>query len=231
MENRQEELLKIIINEYIKNAEPVSSGFLVNKFNLPYSPATVRNELVKLEKDGYIFQPHTSAGRVPTEKGFNFFIKNFLKLNNTNKKNQKNVNLANEMSIKQAAKSLAEESGLAVFWALHRNNVYYTGISNLLSQPEFCETQKVIDISRVIDHIDEIINEIFKDIKYSEQILIGENNPFGAVCGSVIIKYKNKDVPSVAKAMASEDGMLGIIGPMRMDYEKCVALINGILLT
>ncbi len=216
MEERQEKLLKTIIKEYIKTAEPISSGFLVEKFNLPYSPATVRNEMAKLEEAGYIFQPHTSSGRVPTIKAYEFYIEDLKP-----KKTAISISLDKnkEDSIKQTAKFLAEKSGLAVFWALHKNNLYYTGISNLLSQPEFKRYELAVDVSKVIDKLEDIINEIFPEVRHEPSVMVGQNNPFGSVLGTVICKYKGAD----------GDGMIGIVGPVRMDYEKCLGLIKYIM--
>jgi len=216
MEARQQELLKIIVKEYTKTAEPVSSGFLVERFNLPYSSATVRAEMAALEEEGYIAQPHTSAGRLPTEKAYRFYIENFL----SHKKSAVvfAVKKNDEQSIKTTARELAERSGLAVFWAIHKNNLYYTGISNLLSQPEFHRYEVAIDISKVIDQMEDIISGIYKEVSYEGEILVGERNPFGSVCGTVLTKYRSE----------AGDGMLGIIGPMRMDYDKCVGLVDSV---
>jgi len=79
LKNRKKEILKNLVLEYIKTGEPVGSARIVKKFNLSVSPATVRNEMVELEKMGYIYQPHISAGRVPTSKGYRFFIESILK--------------------------------------------------------------------------------------------------------------------------------------------------------
>ena len=72
--DRQQKILNSLISEYINSAEPVSSQILKEKFNFDCSGATIRNDLQDLTKEGYITQPHTSAGRVPTEKGYKFFI-------------------------------------------------------------------------------------------------------------------------------------------------------------
>ncbi|MEA3272808.1 MAG: DeoR family transcriptional regulator, partial [Patescibacteria group bacterium] len=77
--NRKAQLLEYLTREYIQTAEPVGSGVLVDKYDLGVSSATIRNDLAELEKEGFIFQPHTSAGRVPTEKGFLYFVDNFIK--------------------------------------------------------------------------------------------------------------------------------------------------------
>lgn len=75
MTNRQGKILNVIVKEYVKSSKPVSSKILAQKHRLELSSATIRNEMKELEKQGYLQQPHTSAGRIPTEKGYRFFIK------------------------------------------------------------------------------------------------------------------------------------------------------------
>lgn len=77
---RQEEILSLIIQSYTTTPEPVSSKYLSDVFNLGVSPATIRNEMAVLEDKGYIHAPHTSAGRVPTEKGYRYFVQRLLKI-------------------------------------------------------------------------------------------------------------------------------------------------------
>jgi len=226
MDKRKELILKTIIKEHIKTAQPVGSEGLVDKYNLDISSATVRSEMVELEQAGYIAQPHTSAGRVPTEKAYNFYLENLSekKLSEAEVKIfEKLLSKKDEISFKQAAKALAKFSDNAVFWAFHKHNLYYTGISNLLHQPEFSETSLIYDISEVIDRVDEIIDKIFNDLKFGEQVLLGSENPFSEHCSAVIAKYRlNEHV-----------GLVGILGPTRMNYEKNLALIkfvNNILM-
>jgi len=71
---RQEKILNALVGEYIKNAEPVSSKLLCQKKDFNVCPATIRNEMQRLTDMGYAYQPHTSAGRVPTEKAYHYFI-------------------------------------------------------------------------------------------------------------------------------------------------------------
>jgi heat-inducible transcriptional repressor len=74
LEDRKAAILKAVVEEYIQTAQPVGSGHIADAPGIGVSPATVRNELVQLEKQGYLHQPHTSAGRVPTDKGYRFFV-------------------------------------------------------------------------------------------------------------------------------------------------------------
>jgi len=109
-------------------------------------------------------------------------------------------------------------SGGAVFWAFHKNDLYYTGLSNLFSQPEFTRVGMVCDVSAIIDRMEEIIDDIFEDLEDGEQILIGTKNPFGNFLSTVLVKYKNNNA----------SGVFGILGPMRMDYARNLALVEFI---
>ncbi len=75
---RQAKILKLIVREHVKSAIPVASGTLVEGYHLDVSSATVRNEMAQLEKLGYLLQPHTSAGRIPTENGFRYFVERLM---------------------------------------------------------------------------------------------------------------------------------------------------------
>ncbi len=226
MDKRKELILKTIIKEHIKTALPVGSEGLVDKYNLNISSATVRNEMAELEAEGYIAQPHTSAGRVPTEKAYEFYLENLSekKLSEVEAKIfEKLLAKKDEFNFKQAAKALAKISNNAVFWAFHRHNLYYTGISNLLHQPEFSESGMVYDISEVIDRLDEVIVRVFNDLKFGEQIMLGSKNPFSPYCGAVMSKYR----------LGDNIGLVGVLGPIRMNYEKNLALVklvNNILI-
>jgi transcriptional regulator of heat shock response len=203
---RQKELFKLILEEYVKTAQPVGSKLVVEKFNLDISPATVRNDMAELEEQDLIYQPHTSAGRIPTEYGYKYYIQNFV---NLDKKNNK-IKLT-ERDIRENAKKIAEESGLAIFIGFGAQDVYYTGLANLFSQPEFQNLNLVFDVTRVLDHLDEVMKNVYNSVSRIE-IKIGDENPFDKNCSAIMIKSKNV--------------LFGILGPTRMDYQKNVEFIN-----
>ena len=221
---RKKHLLDVIIKEHLQSAAPVSSGSLVEKYNLGFSPATVRNEMMELEEDGYIYQPHTSAGRVPTQAAYKLMLEEILQ---GKKKNElKGADKAileetfshDDKSYKQTARAVADMSKSAVFWAFHKNDLYYTGLSNLFSQPEFKQLDMVCDFSAVIDSLEDIIDEVFEDLEEGEQFLLGEKNPFGNFLSTALLKYKKN----------KQFGVFGIISPLRTDYEKNLALLEFI---
>ncbi len=88
MENRKENILKLVVESYIDTAEPVGSKFLVEKGGIDASGATVRNDMRELEEQGYLTHPHTSSGRMPTEQGFGYYVEHIMKRKELNKKMQ-----------------------------------------------------------------------------------------------------------------------------------------------
>jgi transcriptional regulator of heat shock response len=216
MNERQGKILDFLVREYINKAEPVGSGFLAEKEELGVSSATIRNDLAELEEQGLVSQPHTSAGRIPTEKGYKYFTDNFLKdfaLQAETDEIQK-IEGDGEEKIKNIAKSIAKISTDAVFVAFGKGNVYYTGISNLFKKPEFEDKNIVVNVSLVIDALDEKISKIYENNLEEPKIFLGEESPFGAGCAATVIR--------------KEKMMFGIMGLSRMDYEKNLALIKFI---
>lgn len=220
MNDRQQALLRTIITDYIKTAQPVGSQFIARTGRLNVSPATIRNEMVELEAAGYLYQPHTSAGRVPTVKGYQFYIDNFLEERPVPKRQERQLTQAADQGeqperLKALAKVIAEFSDGAVFIGFSGSDLYYTGLSNLFSQPEFAQHDLVRNLSEAIDHLDRVVNDIFSTIDEAE-VLIGARNPFGHDCSAVVAKYEINGVV----------GLLGILGPMRMDYQHNLGLIR-----
>ncbi len=82
LNDRKKRILQAIVEEYIETAEPVSSNTIVNKYEKDFSSATIRNEMAELESIGYLDKPHTSAGRIPSAKGYRFYVDELLKDDN-----------------------------------------------------------------------------------------------------------------------------------------------------
>jgi transcriptional regulator of heat shock response len=219
MENRQEKILAIIVKEHIISAEPVSSSVVSKKYKLAVSSATIRNEMAQLEKDGYIYQPHTSAGRVPTELAYVRYLKGVQAkdLSNVEKKDLEEILLNfDQENLKQAAKYIAKISNQAIFWAFHKNSLYYTGIFNLFQQSEFTNQALIPDVSLVIDRMEDVIFDVFETISFGPQIFVGQENPFGPIFSTLTLKYDQKRTT----------GLMGILGPMRMNYEKNLGILR-----
>ena len=233
MNQRQEQLLTHIVEDYIKTATPVGSDYLVKCYKLDVSGATVRNDCQVLEKEGYLTHPHTSAGRIPTENGYREYLESRIKnqelsksksiIKNESKQLEKVYKLAKKQAsayvktpvdkqdqqvTKSVVKMLAELTQGAVMFCFNKRDVYYTGLSYLFAQPEFQSLDLVYNIGAVVDHLDDVIEEFYDELTDEVTVRIGSENPFSSDCSFISFKFKQDNT----------DKMLGILGPMRMDY-------------
>ncbi|MEI8361554.1 MAG: hypothetical protein WCG01_05465 [bacterium] len=216
MDQRSEKILSAILKEYLKTAQPVGSTVLVSKYKLGISSATVRNAMNELEENGYIVQPHTSSGRIPTALAYKSFLSDLTSVKIAAKPFVTQLSDDLELDFKNLAREVAESTGLSVFWAINKRNFFHTGISNLLTQPEFIQTNLIYNISAMIDAMELIIEKKFEAFSDGLQVLIGEDNPFSPLCSSLILKYK----------ISGLSGLVGIIGPLRMNYESSLAVMK-----
>ncbi|MEK7139530.1 MAG: hypothetical protein AAB817_02420 [Patescibacteria group bacterium] len=224
MDDRRATLLATIIAEHVKTAQPVGSAVLVDKYHLPVSSATVRNDMAVLEEDGYIAQPHTSAGRIPTAKGYQFYVERGLKPTEPSTDEQRSLRQAAttageaiEQQVKSVAKEVANLAGQSVVVGFGPYHVYYTGLSNIFAQPEFAERGSVSSMSAVVDHLDDVMARLFATVESEPQVMIGADNPFGDACASVITRSR----------FGTVTGIFGVLGPIRMDYDRVMGLVRA----
>lgn len=226
MDSRLQKILSIVIEEYTNSAVPVGSKILVDKYGLDMSSATIRNDMARLEEEGYLYQPHTSAGRIPTDKGYRFFVEEMmgdqsLSLGEQRKLQAEILKLKaqNNRLSRTTAKLLSSLSGGLAITA-NQEDVYDFGISELLSKPEFQEVDEFCKIAEVLDYIDENVETILKQVSDGEtKIFIGQENPIKEIsnCSMIVSPYQNKE---------GERGLLAIIGPKRMKYAKNKSLLE-----
>ncbi len=223
---RQNKLLETIVRQYIQTAQPVGSEWLAENFKLDkkqISPATIRNEMSVLLEKGFLSQPHTSAGRIPTEKAYHYYIKNFLNKSGVEQNKTKKIDQIKHKKGEQMAKELgqtmAELTGELTMVAFDKNNFYYTGFSRLFSQPEFLQSsEEIYGLGQIVDRLDQVIADIFDDIKGEPEILVGRDNPFGDFCSTILTRL---EIPE-----SKQNVVFGLLGPLRMDYEQNLSLIN-----
>ena len=224
MEKRQEELLNLVIESYIQTAEPVGSKFLAYKEKIGWSEATIRNDLRALEEAGFLTHPHTSAGRIPTELGYRFYVNALdpakVKLNT--KENDKLESIFKdstdrEIIFKTAAKETSAVSHEAVIVAFTLDRIYYTGFSHLFEKPEFVNSEMVINTSRMFDSCEECLARFADKITKEPRVYVGSEHTFG--------NYLSLAAMPIA---GSKEGMFIVLGPLRMDYKKNLAIVNKI---
>ena len=142
MQERRKKILKAVVKEYQRTGEPVASLDLAKRWHFDFSPATVRAEMLILDKEGFLRQPHTSAGRLPTDKAFRFFVEEFgeeeLSPNEQEQILEQMRQLHNE-SMGEMAQFLADCSrGLGLSGAFGRMSDFHSaGLGWLAEEPEF----------------------------------------------------------------------------------------------
>jgi len=222
MNDRQKQLLGLVVENYVTSAEPVGSKLLVDNSNLGVSGATIRNEMRSLEEKGFLTHPHTSAGRIPTEQGYQYYVEQVMKpkavASKVKTELQEVLGVDSDITrqVKNVGKYVAENANNAVIIAINPESVYYTGISNLFSQPEFRDYAHVASFSTIFDQCEDRLDDLFDLVNKSEPtVLIGSHNPFGSACSMIVSQLEN-------------GGLFALMGPMRMDYDKNFALVNHV---
>lgn len=216
MTERQDILLKNLVENHIKTADAVASAYLSEKLNV--SSATVRNEMVALEESGMIYQPHTSAGRIPTIKGYEHYLEHHFDPKDPAKEIQEMLKRSRD-DYKEFAKMVAQISSQAVMIALDKYNYFYTGFSQLAEKPEFAEQHEIKNLAYIVDELDTALGELYDGQDGNTHILIGDENPFSQNFSFIVTSVRLKgEQPSV----------FGLLGPVRMDYNKLFGLTDFI---
>lgn len=231
---RQTQILVAIIEQYAEVASPVGSVTLAKLFGV--SSATIRSEMARLEEAGLITQPHTSAGRIPTDKGYRFYVNRLnerqddqiLCLNADNSRDNftrstQAISLRVEsrksradQAIRSAVDSLVELTG-NLGLATIGDQLYMNGIYNLFSQPEFESGEAVQSVAQLLDNLEPWLREVSPNEPLN--VYIGSENPIGKSSGASLIISK-------FESPFSHNSYIGVLGPTRQNYGKVVRLVR-----
>lgn len=219
--DRKQQVLKAIIKHFISTAEPVGSQTILVSYKFKVSPATIRNDMASLEKEGLIFQPHTSAGRIPTDSGYRQYIDEIADYDEARKQalqvlKQVQQSYAVEKvkeRIYDAVELIAKASNNVSFATVPDNKrTFYLGLANVLRQPEFLsDSIRASQVIEVLEKHDRFVN-LLNDLKIGKAVktFIGKENILEQIqsCSLIVTKY---DINGFK-------GYLGILGSTRMNY-------------
>lgn len=226
MTNRQRAILAAIIEQYAEIAVPVGSVTLAKLFGV--SSATIRSEMAKLEDMDLIMAPHTSAGRVPTDKGYRVYVNGITEatmselpsgIDRSARTIEAHVNShvdKADRAIRSAVDSLVELTGNMGF-ATIGSELYTKGIGTLFSQPEFLQGGHVQAVARLIDNIEPWLREAAPNEPLN--VFIGSENPIGKSSGATLIISK-------FRSPYSDRSYIGVIGPTRQNYARTMHLVS-----
>lgn len=219
MDSRQGKLLVAIIDQFIETALPVGSKRLLEAGEFCCSSATLRSEMSRLTDEGFLEQPHVSAGRVPTAKGYRMYVRDYLEPTKNELVVRKRFATLKEHYFKRKDQERAYEAvGLlarmiphvAFATVPHKPQVYYMGLSNIVRQPEFQANPGLMgSVAEVLeDHLTALLKRITVDT--TVRYYIGEDHLLPQIqsCSLMVRAY----------SLRGEEGTIGILGPLRMDY-------------
>jgi len=224
--DRQIKLIKTIVEEYSQTAKPVSSDVLDRKYQIGVSPATIRNEMVSLTKEGYLAKPHSSAGRIPTPKAIRFYVDQLLE--------EKSLSVAEEVNVKEkiwdsrfdlsrllrdATKILSQKTGTLAIALTDDDKAYHSGYANILDIPEFFDIEVTRTVLSIIDEFEQLA-DICQESTSAEplHIIIGDE-----------LGIRHLDTVSFIYSdfvAGKHTGQIGIIGPSRLDYSQIIPVVR-----
>ncbi len=224
--SRQAKILAAIIEQYAEIAVPVGSVTLAKLFSV--SSATIRSEMARLEDLGLIEAPHTSAGRIPTDKGYRLYVNGITDAQMTElptsvdrsaRTIEAHVNShkdAADRAIRSAVDSLVELTGnLGI--ATIGSELYMNGISNLFSQPEYLSGTHIQAVARLLDNLEPWLREAAPNEPLN--VFIGSENPIGKSSGATLIISR-------FRSPYSDKSYIGVLGPTRQNYARTMQLVR-----
>jgi len=224
---RQTQILKTLIEEYIETAQPVGSETLDKKYNLGVSPATIRNEMADLTTAGFLSQPHHSAGRSPTPKALRYYVENLM--------TPKKLSVAEEVAVKEkvwdyryqldkflreVTKALAQRTKTLALAATDQGDFFSSGMANILEMPEFFDIDLTKSLLLSLDEFD-FWKNLFLEMSPEDpfRLLLGEDLGRSVLqsCGFVFSCF---EIPSKGK------GVVGVVGPSRLNYSSIIPTVS-----
>lgn len=222
MTERQSLILRAVVEQYAEVASPVGSSLLAKVFGV--SSATIRAEMAELEKLGLITQPHTSAGRIPTDKGYRYYVNAVSELPETALERRAERALTArveggglpERTIRNTVDTLVDLThnlGLATIG----NQLYMSGLSNLFGQPEFSTGVQAQEVARLLDNLEPWLHEAAPNKPLS--VYIGAENPIGrnSGCSLIISRFRSP---------YSDHSYIGVLGSTRQSYRGTMGLVQ-----
>ena len=230
-DSRRKEILLAAIELYLNSAQPVSSEILRKARKVELSSASVRNVFSELEDVGYLTHPHTSAGRVPTDEGYRFYINVLMKKKKLNKEEASFIDKIYELKVRELDGLFFETSkimsdfthytSLVYFYEDDEQRVYSQGVRYILEHPEFSDVRNAHKVLEALERKEELLELINQNFSGKTKVYIGKECkcPQMENCSIIVSSYEDD---------GNRRGRLALIGPKRMAYDEAIPLIEYI---
>lgn len=227
-QERKDAVLRIVVGQYIQTVNPVSSAFIADEYEQDVSPATVRNILAELEGDGYLTHPHTSAGRVPTERGYRYYVDFLMKQIALLEEERQHIQKEYEAGM-QELEDLAEKTTGIISNLTHCASIVtidgqphayvFRGSNYLVEAVGAYSLQKMAQILRALEEKERILAVIRRDLDRKIKIYIGQETACDAFadCALAVSGFETRE---------GRTGRIAVLGPTRMDYGRVVSALE-----
>lgn len=221
MHERRLEILRAIVDEYVATQEPVGSKAIAERHSLGVSPATIRNEMAALEHDGLITQPHTSAGRIPTNSGYRVFVDRIAEVKPLSNPERRAIESfmsgASDLEdvMNRTGKLLAQiTKQVAVVQMPSQDRVVLSGTANLA----LSNHDEAAVLHPILEALEEqvVLLRLLSDTSPTVNVRIGDEQPSVGLRSTSVV------------TMGYGQGAIGILGPTRMDYASSMAAVHAV---
>ncbi len=210
LKEREKNILELLVRDYIHTAEPVSSERMARHLHGTLSSASVRNVFSALTDEGFIRQPHTSGGRVPSVRGYRFFVDEVLSDSTESGIVQRTMDVPGDMRVLQE-KMAHHFRVLSAF-----GEGMPVGFDELFREPEFAERDVIAEMSIFLDHFERQRGAYLQSLHDDPfRVYIGEENP-----------VERMRSMSVVVGRQGRDDVFFVAGPMRMNYEGIIGTVR-----
>lgn len=225
--DRRLEILRAIVDEYVETQEPVGSKAIADKRSLGISPATIRNEMAVLEEEGLITQPHTSAGRIPTDRGYRLFVDKLATVKPLSTAERRAIETFLEGAsnlddvVRRSAKLLADITKQVAVVKYPKigdsdgRQMAISGTAHLARSGEDLGST----LSPILEALEEqvVLLRLLSDVHSTVHVTIGSEQPDTSLQST-----------SLVTVGYGSDASLGILGPTRMDYASSMAAVSTV---
>ena len=228
IQKRKEHILGIVVNEYINNVNPVSSGYIKKTYRLDLSSATIRNILAELESDGLLTHPHTSAGRMPTEEGYRYYVDYLMHEIVLLEEQKKSIKAEYERERKNLERIL-EKTSQVVSELTHytsivtvednKGRVFCNGSRYVVEYLDYQDLKKIQEILALLEQKEQILALINRRLRSRIQVFIGHELACRNIedCSMAVSAYTLRN---------GRQGRIAVLGPKRMNYQKVVSALD-----
>jgi len=230
IQQRKDRILSIVIGRYIKTVAPVGSQYITEEHDLDVSPATVRNILADLEEEGYLTHPHTSAGRMPTQQGYRYYVDHLMNEIQLLEEEKKRISSEYKHHARQL-EGLVEKTSQVISDLTHYTSIVSLddgddykiickGTSYVVGYPESTDILKIQAILKVLEEKERLMELINRTLEKKIKVYIGHE-----------MALKDMESCSLAVSHFEKDGMKGriaVLGPTRMEYDRVISILEYI---